>query len=113
MDIYSLDKVYSLQSARAPSVIILQLVHIVVEPLFTLAGRSNLDALLHEPLHHEERLIITPAQTIEHENQQGIIAAIKDVPLQAVCEQRSRVPPWLPETVLRADKYDTEWYRKD
>ena len=31
----------------------------------------------------------------------------------AICEQMGRVPPWLPGAVLRADGYETEWYRKD
>ena len=30
-----------------------------------------------------------------------------------ICEQMGRVPPWLPGAVLRADGYETKWYRKD
>lgn len=48
-----------------------------------------------------------------HIHDELIIEASKGVDLQAVCEQMGRVPPWLPGAVLRADGYETEWYRKD
>ena len=41
------------------------------------------------------------------------VEASMGIDLRAVCEQMSRVPPWLPGAVLRADGYETEWYRKD
>ena len=48
-----------------------------------------------------------------HIHDELIIEASMGVDLQAVCEQMGRVPPWLPGAVLRADGYETEWYRKD
>ena len=48
-----------------------------------------------------------------HIHDELIIEASEGVDLNAVCEQMSRVPPWLPGAVLRADGYETEWYRKD
>jgi DNA polymerase len=48
-----------------------------------------------------------------HIHDELIIEASMGVDLQTVCEQMSRVPPWLPRAVLRADGYETEWYRKD
>ena len=42
-----------------------------------------------------------------------IIEASVGVDLKAVCEQMGRVPTWLPGAVLRADGYETEWYKKD
>ena len=48
-----------------------------------------------------------------HIHDELIIEASQGVNLQAVCEQMGRVPPWLPGAVLRADGYETEWYRKD
>lgn len=48
-----------------------------------------------------------------HIHDELIIEASTGVDLQAVCEQMGRVPPWLPGAVLRADGYETEWYRKD
>ena len=48
-----------------------------------------------------------------HVHDELIIEASKGVDLKAVCEQMGRVPPWLPGAVLRADGYETEWYRKD
>ena len=48
-----------------------------------------------------------------HIHDELIIEASKGVDLQAICEQMGRVPPWLPGAVLRADGYETEWYRKD
>ena len=48
-----------------------------------------------------------------HIHDELIIEASMGVGLKAVCEQMGRVPPWLPGAVLRADGYETEWYRKD
>lgn len=48
-----------------------------------------------------------------HIHDELIIEASQGVNLQVICEQMGRVPPWLPGTVLRADGYETEWYRKD
>lgn len=48
-----------------------------------------------------------------HIHDELIIEASMGVDLKAVCEQTGRVPPWLPGAVLRADGYETEWYRKD
>ena len=48
-----------------------------------------------------------------HIHDELIIEASRGVDLQAICEQMGRVPPWLPGAVLRADGYETEWYRKD
>lgn len=48
-----------------------------------------------------------------HIHDELIIEASMGVDLRAVCEQMGRVPPWLPGAVLRADGYETEWYRKD
>ena len=48
-----------------------------------------------------------------HIHDELIIEASTGVNLQAVCEQMGHVPPWLPGAVLRADGYETEWYRKD
>ena len=48
-----------------------------------------------------------------HIHDELIIEASQGVNLQAICEQMGRVPPWLPGAVLRADGYETEWYRKD
>ena len=48
-----------------------------------------------------------------HIHDELIIEASREVDLQVICEQMGRVPPWLPGAVLRADGYETEWYRKD
>ena len=48
-----------------------------------------------------------------HIHDELIIEASMGVDLNVVCEQMGRVPPWLPGAVLRADGYETEWYRKD
>lgn len=48
-----------------------------------------------------------------HIHDELIIEASQGVNLQMICEQMGRVPPWLPGAVLRADGYETEWYRKD
>ena len=52
----------------------------------------------------------------------GIVAHVHDelsieadpaVSLNAVCEQMSRTPPWAKGLILRADGYETQFYKKD
>ena len=42
-----------------------------------------------------------------------IIECSKDVSLDVICEQMGRTPPWIPGILLRADGYETEFYKKD
>lgn len=42
-----------------------------------------------------------------------IIECDKRMSLEAVCEQMSRTPPWAKGLLLRADRYECEFYRKD
>ena len=42
-----------------------------------------------------------------------IIECTPDVSLDAICEQMGRTPPWISGLLLRADGYETKWYRKD
>lgn len=48
-----------------------------------------------------------------HVHDELIIECDPRVSLDAICEQMGRTPPWLPGIELRADGYETEWYRKD
>ncbi len=36
-----------------------------------------------------------------------------DASLEAICEQMGRPPEWLPGINLRADGYETQFYKKD
>lgn len=42
-----------------------------------------------------------------------IIECRKDVSFAAICEQMGRTPPWAEGLVLRADGYETMFYKKD
>lgn len=48
-----------------------------------------------------------------HVHDELIIECSMDVSLDAVCEQMGRTPPWIPGLKLRADGYETMFYRKD
>lgn len=48
-----------------------------------------------------------------HIHDEVIIEAPQDTDVQTICTIMSRTPPWLPGLLLRADGYETEWYRKD
>ena len=50
---------------------------------------------------------------VGHVHDELIIEASKDVSLKAVCEQMGRSPSWLPDIKLRADGYETQFYKKD
>ena len=48
-----------------------------------------------------------------HIHDEIIIEADPQMSLQAVCGQMGRTPPWAPGLLLRADGYETQFYRKD
>ena len=48
-----------------------------------------------------------------HVHDELIIEIRKDAPLEAICEQMGRTPPWAEGLVLRADGYETPFYKKD
>jgi len=50
---------------------------------------------------------------VAHVHDEIIIEANPRMSLQAVCEQMGRTPPWVPGLVLRADGYETSFYKKD
>ena len=50
---------------------------------------------------------------VGHVHDELIIECDKDVSVDAVCEQMSRMPPWAEGLVLRADGYECEFYQKD
>ena len=52
-------------------------------------------------------------QIVGHVHDELIIEASQGVDLQAICEQMGRTPPWLPGIKLRADGYETMFYKKD
>ena len=50
---------------------------------------------------------------VGHVHDELIIECSPGVALKAVCEQIDRSPEWMPDILLRADGYETQWYRKD
>lgn len=48
-----------------------------------------------------------------HVHDELIIEIRKDASLAAICEQMGRTPPWAEGLVLRADGYETQFYKKD
>ena len=48
-----------------------------------------------------------------HVHDELIIECSMDVSLKAVCEQMKRTPPWMKGLALRADGYETMFYKKD
>lgn len=48
-----------------------------------------------------------------HVHDEIIIECSRDVSVAAVCEQMGRTPPWISGLLLRADGYETNFYRKD
>lgn len=50
---------------------------------------------------------------VAHVHDELIIECSPEVSLDAICEQMSRTPPWLPGIKLRADGYETMFYKKD
>ena len=50
---------------------------------------------------------------VGHVHDELIIECSPGVDLKAVCEQMGRSPEWMPDILLRADGYETEFYKKD
>lgn len=50
---------------------------------------------------------------VMHIHDEIVIEVNKAVSLEAVCEQMGRTPPWAKGLLLRADGYETDFYRKD
>ena len=50
---------------------------------------------------------------VMHIHDELVIEADPHVSLNAVCEQMGRTPPWAEDLKLRADGYETDYYKKD
>ena len=50
---------------------------------------------------------------VAHVHDEVIIEASPEVSVEDVCEQMGRTPPWVPGLILRADGYETMFYKKD
>lgn len=50
---------------------------------------------------------------VGHVHDELIIECSPGVDLKAVCEQMGRSPDWMPNILLRADGYETQFYKKD
>ncbi|MBP3806556.1 MAG: DNA polymerase [Oribacterium sp.] len=50
---------------------------------------------------------------VGHVHDELIIECSPNVDLKAVCEQMGRSPDWMPDILLRADGYETQFYKKD
>lgn len=50
---------------------------------------------------------------VGHVHDELIIETSMDASLEATCEQMGRTPPWIPGLLLRADGYETMFYKKD
>ena len=50
---------------------------------------------------------------VGHVHDEIIIECKQDVSLDAICEQMGRVPDWIDGLLLRADGYETQFYKKD
>lgn len=50
---------------------------------------------------------------VAHVHDEIIIEADPKVSLEAICKQMGRTPPWAKGLVLRADGYETQFYKKD
>ena len=50
---------------------------------------------------------------VGHVHDELIIECSPDVDLNVVCKQMGRSPEWLPDILLRADGYETNFYKKD
>jgi len=50
---------------------------------------------------------------VAHIHDEVVIDADPRMSLEAICEQMGRTPPWAKGLQLRADGYETDFYKKD
>ena len=50
---------------------------------------------------------------VGHVHDEVIIECSQDADLEAICMQMGRVPEWIEGLLLRADGYETQFYKKD
>ena len=50
---------------------------------------------------------------VAHVHDEVIIEADRQTPLEAICKQMGRVPPWAKGLILNADGYECDFYKKD
>ena len=50
---------------------------------------------------------------VMHIHDEVVIEADPRMSLSAICEQMGRTPPWAEGLILRADGYETDFYKKD
>lgn len=50
---------------------------------------------------------------VGHVHDELIIEARPEMPVQEICKLMGQTPPWIPGLLLRADGYETMFYRKD
>ena len=50
---------------------------------------------------------------VAHVHDELIIECDPETPVETICEQMGRTPPWTPGLILRADGYETPYYKKD
>ena len=50
---------------------------------------------------------------VDHAHNELIIEVPKSTDIQTICEIMAQTPSWIPGLLLRADGYETEWYRKE
>ena len=55
----------------------------------------------------------THLSIVMHIHDEVVIEADRRMSLQAVCDQMGRTPPWAKGLRLRADGYETDFYKKD
>ena len=73
---------------------------------------TGLAALPHRNIHFAMKTL-RHCFIVGHVHDELIIECSTDVDLKAVCEQMGRSPDWIPDILLRADGYETSFYKKD
>ncbi len=56
---------------------------------------------------------LSDCRVVMHIHDEAVIEAPPELSLQTVCDRMSRTPAWMPGLLLRADGYETDFYKKD
>ena len=56
---------------------------------------------------------LSDCRVVMHIHDEAVIEAPPELSLKTVCDRMSRTPAWMPGLLLRADGYETDFYKKD
>ena len=59
------------------------------------------------------KVFLVEDEFVGHVHDEIIIECSENTTVEEICNQMEKTPPWIPGLLLRADGYETMFYKKD